>query len=302
MSEPVGPPWIRQLEHPAARGIRSTVLGMVVNCSLAAGKFVAGVLGHSYALIADGIESLTDVGSSAVVLVGLRIAMRPPDQDHPYGHGKAEPMAAVVVALALFGAAVVIAVESVHEIATPHSSPAAWTLAVLAVVVLVKEGLFRYVFRTGSEVGSTAVKTDAWHHRSDAITSGLAFVGISIALLGGKGWESADDWAALLASGLIAFNAFRLLRPAVAELSDAIPAGDLVDNLRAAALTVPGVVAVEKSFVRKLGFDYYLDLHVVVDGTLSVREGHVIAHEVKDTVRRSFERVADVLVHVEPAE
>ena len=190
---------------------------MLVNCALAAGKFIAGVLGHSYALIADGIESLTDVGSSAVVLIGLRIAMRPPDDDHPYGHGKAEPMAAVAVALALFGAAVVIAVESIHEISTPHSIPAPWTLAVLAVIVAVKEGLFRYVFRTGFEVGSTAVKTDAWHHRSDAITSALAFVGISIALLGGKGWESADDRAALLASGLIAFNACLLLRPAVAE-------------------------------------------------------------------------------------
>jgi cation diffusion facilitator family transporter len=293
---------LAQTDHPAARGIRPTLIGMLLNCGLAAGKLVAGVMGRSYALIADGIESLTDVGSSAVVLIGLRIAMRPPDEDHPYGHGKAEPMAAVVVALALFGAAVVIAVESIHEILTPHSSPAPWTLAVLAVVVLIKEGLFHYVFRTGAELGSTAVKTDAWHHRSDAITSGLAFVGISIALLGGKGWESADDWAALLASGLIAFNAFRLLRPAVAELSDAVPTGDLMDHVRAVAITVPGVVALEKSYVRKLGFDYYLDLHVVVDGTLSVREGHQIAHDVKDAVRQSYPRVADVLVHVEPAE
>jgi cation diffusion facilitator family transporter len=288
------------LEHPVARGIRSTILGMLVNCVLAAGKFAAGVLGHSYALIADGIESLTDVGSSAVVLVGLRIAMRPPDENHPYGHGKAEPMAAVVVALALFGAAVVIAVESIHEISTPHSIPEPWTLGVLAVIVLIKEGLFRYVFRTGSEVGSTAVKTDAWHHRSDAITSALAFVGISIALLGGKGWESADDWGALLASGLIAFNAFLLLRPAVAELSDAVPDGFLIDDVRAVALKVPGVVTLEKSLVRKLGFDYYLDLRVIVDGALSVREGHSIAHAVKDSVRQTFPRVADVLVHIEP--
>jgi cation diffusion facilitator family transporter len=300
--EPVRPGSTGQLEHPAARGTRSTVIGMVINCGLAAGKFIAGILGHSYALIADGIESLTDVGSSAVVLIGLRIAMRPPDEDHPYGHGKAEPMAAVAVALALFGAAVVIAVESIHEIRIPHSVPEPWTLAVLAAIVLIKEGLFRYVFRTGSAVGSTAVKTDSWHHRSDAITSGLAFVGISIALLGGNGWESADDWAALLASGLIAFNAVLLLRPAVAELSDAVPSGDLLDRVRAMALRVPGVVAIEKSFIRKLGFDYYLDLHVVVDGALSVREGHAIAHAVKDVVRHSFPRVADVLVHVEPAE
>ena len=287
-------------EHPAARGIRSTLVGMGLNVLLATGKFVAGILGSSYALIADGIESLTDLGSSAVVLAGLYIARRPPDENHPYGHGKAEPLAAVFVALGLFGAAVAIAVESIHEIKTPHSLPRPWTLLVLAVVVLVKELLFRYVFRIGGEVGSTAVKTDAWHHRSDAITSGLAFVGISVALAGGQGWASADDWAALLASGVIAYNAYLLLRPAVGELSDVAPDGSLLDETREAALAVQGVIAVEKGYVRKLGFDYYIDLHVIVNGDISVREGHRIAHEVKNAIRERFPRVADVLIHIEP--
>jgi cation diffusion facilitator family transporter len=212
---------------------------------LAAAKGLAGTLGHSYALIADAIESLSDVVSSFVVLIGLRVAMRPADENHPYGHGKAEPLAATIVSLALFGAAVTIAVESIHEIRTPHSTPAPFTLAVLAAVVLIKEVLFRYVVRVGETSQSTAVKTDAWHHRSDAITSALAFVGISIALLGGPGWESADDWAALLASGIIMLNAYLLLRPAVLELTDSIPGTGLGEDVRHVALSVPGVLSLD---------------------------------------------------------
>jgi len=287
--------------HPARRGVRSTLLGMAINATLAAGKAVAGTLGHSYALIADAIESFSDVLSSMVVLIGLRVAMRPPDENHPYGHGKAEPLAATMVSLALFGAAVIIAVESIHEIRTPHSTPAPFTLGVLAAVVIIKEILFRYVVKVGQSLQSTAVRTDAWHHRSDAITSGLAFVGISIALLGGKGWETADDWAALLASGIIMFNAYLLLRPAVLELTDSVPGAAIGDDVRKVALSAPGVLSLDKCFVRKMGFDYYVDLHVVVDRDMPVWRGHQIAHAVKDAVRGAHPEVADVLVHIEPA-
>jgi len=274
---------------------------MAINATLAAGKAVAGTLGHSYALIADAIESFSDVLSSMVVLIGLRVAMRPPDENHPYGHGKAEPLAATMVSLALFGAAVIIAVESIHEIRTPHSTPAPFTLGVLAAVVIIKEILFRYVVKVGQSLQSTAVRTDAWHHRSDAITSGLAFVGISIALLGGKGWETADDWAALLASGIIMFNAYLLLRPAVLELTDSVPGAAIGDDVRKVALSAPGVLSLDKCFVRKMGFDYYVDLHVVVDRDMPVWRGHQIAHAVKDAVRGAHPEVADVLVHIEPA-
>jgi len=274
---------------------------MAINATLAAGKAVAGTLGHSYALIADAIESFSDVLSSFVVLIGLRVAMRPPDEDHPYGHGKAEPLAATIVSLALFGAAVIIAVESVHEIRTPHSTPAPFTLAVLAAVVVIKEILFRYVVKVGESLKSTAVRTDAWHHRSDAITSGLAFIGISIALIGGKGWEAADDWAALLASGIIMFNAYLLLRPAVLELTDSAPGAEIGADVRKVALSAPGVLSLDKCFVRKMGFDYYVDLHVVVDRDMPVWRGHEIAHAVKDAVRAAHPEVADVLVHIEPA-
>lgn len=288
--------------HPAQRGIRSTLIGMGINIVLAAVKFAAGVAGHSYALIADGTESLSDVVSSIVVLVGLRVAMRPPDENHPYGHGKAEPLAATVVSLALFAVGVTIAVESLHEIRTPHSSPAPFTLVIVAGVLIIKESLFRYVNKVGESAQSTAVKTDAWHHRADGITSGLAFIGISVALLGGRGWESADDWAALLASGIIMSNAYLLVRPAVLELTDSVPGPILQEEIHRVAANVPGVLMLDKCFVRKMGFAYYVDLHVIVNRDLPVWKGHDIAHEVKKALRTAQPNVADVLVHIEPSD
>jgi cation diffusion facilitator family transporter len=272
-----------------------------VNIGLAAVKGAAGFFGHSYALIADAIESTFDVFTSILVWLGLRYAARPPDEKHPYGHGKAEPLVACVVALTLLGAAILIGVESVREIRTPHHAPAPFTLVVLVVVVLVKELLFRYVVQTGEELHSTAVKADAWHHRSDAITSAAAFLGIGIALIGGPGYESADDFAALLAAGIIAFNAVSLLRPAVGELLDAAPPKELEEEVRTAAAGVSGVLGLDKCTVRKVGRILYVDLHVRVHGRLPVREGHRIAHDVKDAVRANNARVRDVTIHVEPA-
>ncbi len=288
------------VRDPTARGVRAAQVGMVVNAGLAAVKLVAGLLGNTYALIADAAESCADVFGSLLVWGGLAVAARPADEDHPYGHGKAEPLAAMVVALALFAAAAFIAYESVKQIVTPHYTPAPFTLVVLVLVIITKELLFRFVFKVGDAVGSTAVKSDAWHHRSDAITSAAAFVGISIALVGGKGYESADDWAALLASGIIVFNAYRLVRPALAELTDASPAFDAEHAIRGVAMNVAGVRGTHKCFVRKMGFDYYVDLDVVVDGRLTVRDGHNIAHQVQNAIREANPLVAKVFVHVEP--
>ena len=289
-----------QLPHPAIKGMRSTIFGIIGNILLAVIKGLAGFFGNSYALIADAIESTSDVFSSLIVLIGLRISTKPKDKNHPYGHGKAEPIVAIVVSLTLLGAAITIAIQSVQEIATPHHTPAPFTLLVLVLVVAVKETLFRYVFKVGAEVQSTAVKTDAWHHRSDAITSVAAFIGISIALIFGKGYESADDWAALLASGIIAFNAYNLFRPALAEIMDEAPPENLEQDIRITAETVEGVIEVEKCFIRKMGFDYFVDLHVIVDGELTVREGHIIAHDVKSLLLKSKLRIIDVLIHIEP--
>ena len=291
-----------KLPHPVHRGLRSTLIGIVANTLLAAIKGTAGFLGNSYALIADAIESTTDIASSLIVWSGLKISALPPDADHPYGHGKAEPLAAVVVSFTLIAAAIGIAIQSVREILTPHHAPAAFTLAVLVLVVVTKETLFRFVFNVGQGINSTAVKSDAWHHRSDAITSSAAFVGISISLIGGVGYESADDWAALLASTIILLNAYRILRPAINEVMDSAPSSDVDRSIRQAAQHVEGVIALEKCFIRKMGFSYYVDLHVTVDGELSVRHGHDIARQVKQAIRTSNPNVAEVLVHIEPSD
>jgi len=282
-------------------GARVALFGMFVNLIFAAAKILGGLFGHAYVLIADGIESALDIAGSFVIWGGLKFAARPPDETHPYGHGKAEPIAAVVVAFGVLAAAAGLAVQSVREILTPHHGPAPFTLGILIVVIVVKEILFRYVNRVGRHVESTAVQTDAWHHRSDALTSTAAFIGISVALIGGSGWQSADDWAALFACAVIAANGIRLLRPAFYEIMDTAPRGEIVDLIRDTARAVPGVVEIEKLLVRKMGLNFYVDLHVKVNGDISVRAGHHIAHEVKRAIQQTDSRIADVLVHIEPA-
>ena len=282
-------------------GARFALFGLIINILLASAKILAGIIGHAYVLIADGIESALDIGGSIVIWGGLTVAARPPDQTHPYGHGKAEPIAAIIVAAGVVAAAAGLAIQSVREIFLPHHAPASWTLAVLVVAVIVKETLFRYVIRFGQKVESTAVKTDAWHHRIDAMTSAAAFIGISLALIGGKKWQSADDWAALVACALIAANGVRLAHPAFYEIMDTAPGGKFIRSIRSVASSVPGVVELEKCRARKMGLDYYVDLHVGVDGNISVHEGHEIAHRVKSAIQQSDSRVADVLVHIEPA-
>ena len=285
----------------ANQGMHSTVIGIIASIILAIIKATAGVLGNSYALIADAIESTSDVFTSTIVLAGLKIAKKPPDQDHPYGHGKAEPFAGLIVSIALFTAAIIIIYQSIHEIITPHHTPASFTLIVLVVVVMTKELLFRFVIKVGIAVNSVAVKNDAWHHRSDAITSGAAFIGISIALIGGPGYEEADDYAALFASLIIMFNAYRLLKPALQEIMDAAPSPELILKLIATANQVEGVYAIDKCFARKMGFEYYIDMHVVVDGNITVHRGHEISHNVKDKLKKEFPQISNVLVHIEPA-
>jgi cation diffusion facilitator family transporter len=283
-------------------GARIALFGLAVNVVLAAAKILAGLFGHAYVLIADGIESALDVGGSIVIWGGLTVAARPPDRTHPYGHGKAEPIAAVVVAVGVLAAALGLAIQSLREIFLPHHAPAPWTLGVLIVAVIVKEILYRYVIQFGRNMESTAVKTDAWHHRIDAITSIAAFIGISVALIGGTAWQSADDWAALFACALIGANGYRLLRPALYEIMDTAPRDTFVRSVRRAARSVPGVIEVEKCRARKMGLDFYVDIHVGVDGSISVQEGHAIAHQVKRAIQQSDARIADVLVHIEPAQ
>jgi cation diffusion facilitator family transporter len=282
------------------RGQRLAAIGLLVNIGLATIKLLAGLVGHSYALIADAVESMTDIVGSVVIWGGLHIARKPADENHPYGHGKAEALAALIVAAMVGAAGVGIAVKSVTEILTPRHAPARFTLVVLVVVVIVKEVLFRIVRRAGRETGSGAVHTDAWHHRSDAITSLAAFIGISIAIWGGPGYERADDVAALVASAVILFNAVVLVRTPVQELMDKAPE-DVMAEARRIAEAVPGVADTEKIAARKSGTQVWIDMHVRVDPSMTVREAHALSHRVKDAIRTAMPRVADVLVHIEPA-
>ncbi len=281
-------------------GVRITFFGLAINAFLAAAKLAAGVVGHSHALMADAIESLADVFSSLIVWRGLVVAAVPADADHPYGHGKAEPLAAAIVSTFLLLAAVGISYRAVDEIIKPQISPAPFTLVVLLVVVVVKETVYRRVIRAARDLQSSVILTDAWHHRSDAITSLAAATGIAVALIGGPDFAVADDFAALVAAGIIAWNGWRLLRPAMDELMDAKPSNEVIEQIRSVAATVSGVDHVEKCVVRKMGYHYLADLHVEVDPQMSVQDAHRIAHEVKDEVRRQRPSVHDVLVHIEP--
>ncbi len=284
------------------KGLRATAIGIAVNFSLAVIKITTGVLGNCYALIADGIESTADIFSSFVTYTGLRISVAPPDACHPYGHGKAESLAGLVVGLGLLVAAGVIAYQSIHEILVPHHAPAWYTLVVLAMVIVVKFSLSSFALRTGEEIDSVAVKGDAWHHYSDAVTSAAAFIGITIALIGGRGFEPADDWAALVACGIIVFNGIRISRTALHEVMDGAVDAQTVENFRRVAAGVEGVHDIEKIRVRKSGVGFLMDIHVHVDGDLPVAVGHEIGGTVKTTLIRSEPRIRDVVVHIEPAE
>ncbi len=283
-----------------AKGLRAVVISFVANAALAAAKIMAGLLGHSYALIADGIESTMDIISSIVVWSSLRISAVPPDSSHPYGHGRAEPLAALVVALLLLVAAVGIAVQSILGIISPGRAPAPFTLIVLAVVIVTKEVIYRYLKRVGTDINSLAVTCDAWHHRTDAITSIAAFIGISVALLGGEGYESADGWAALLVCLIVAWNGLRLCRVSLADIMDAAISPEVEGSIRTLAESVPGVVATEKCLGRKSGLGFLIDLHVTVNGGVTVRQGHEIGHAVKAALCGADIGIHDVLVHVEP--
>lgn len=285
----------------AEANARLVLRGIGLNVVLAAVKIAGGVFGHTYALIADGAESTLDVLSSTLVWAGFRVAGRPPDANHPYGHGKAEPLAALAVAAFVFAVAIWIGFESVHEIVTPHEGPRWWTLLLLAAIVAAKFSISRRLGAAGRAQDSTGLGVEAQHHWSDALTSAAAFIGISIALLGGGGWETADDWAALAACGVIAFNGVSMARQALHDVMDTAASAGFENDVRALALSVPGVRALHRVRVRKSGLTYLVDIQIRVDGDLTVRAGHDIAHAVKDALIASApHRISDVTVHVEP--
>ena len=281
--------------------VKATYFSIVGNTCLAVIKGIAGVFGNSYALIADAIESTTDIFSSFLVLFGIKYSNRPADANHPYGHGRAEPLVTFLVVGFLITSATIIAYESISNIGIPHELPKPWTLIVLGAIIIWKEFSFRLVMKRGIQTNSSSLKADAWHHRSDAITSIAAFIGISIAIFLGKGYESADDWAALFASGFILYNSYLIFRPALGEIMDEHLYDDLVAEIRTVSLNVEGIIETEKCFIRKSGMKYHVDLHAVVDATISVKEGHDLAHLLKDTLREKIFELGHVLIHIEPS-
>ena len=280
--------------------IRTTYFSIAGNIALAAIKGFAGFFGNSYALIADAIESTTDIFSSLLVLFGLKYAKRPADDNHPYGHGKIEPLITFLVVGFLITSATIIAYESIMNILTPHKTPKSWTLLVLGTIILWKEISYRVVLKKSIQTNSSSLKADAWHHRSDAITSIMAFIGISIALVFGKGYETADDWAALAASLFIFYNGYLIFRPALGEIMDEHLYDDLIDEIRQVSSNVDGILGTEKCFIRKAGTKYHIDLHAQVNGKISVKEGHDLAHKLKDRLRRDIPNIGHVLIHIEP--
>jgi len=280
--------------------VKATYFSIIGNACLALVKGAAGIFGHSYALIADGIESSADILSSFLVLFGIKYSNRPADENHPYGHGRAEPLITFIVVGFLVASATVIAYESIDNIRTPHKLPAPWTLLVLGAIIIWKEISYRLVMKKAHESNSSALKADAWHHRSDAITSVAAFIGISIALFLGKGYEAADDWAALFAAGFILYNSYLIFRPALGEIMDENLHENVIEKIREVANGVKGITGTEKCYIRKSGMKYHVDLHAMVDAHLTVKEGHRLAHQLQDELKKELPELGHILIHIEP--
>ena len=278
----------------------ATYLSFFGNLILAIIKALAGYFGNSHALIADSIESGSDVFSSLMVYFGMKYSIKPADKNHPYGHGRIEPLITFLIVIFLVISATIIAYESVYNIQNHQKMPEAWTLYILGGIILWKEISFRIIIRKNDLINSSMIKADAWHHRSDAITSLSAFIGISIAIAFGEGYETADDWAALFSSGIILYNGYLIFRPALGEIMDENLHNDLVHKIREVSRNVNGIIGTEKCFIRKSGHQFYVDLHAIVDGTISVEQGHLLSHELKDTLKLHIPSIENVLVHIEP--
>jgi cation diffusion facilitator family transporter len=286
-------------DNPLSKTIYISIIG---NTLIAFAKWITGVLGNSYGLIADAIESTCDIFSSVLTMLGMRYANKPADENHPYGHGKAEPIVTFIVVGLLITSAAIISYESIRNIRTPHELPEKFTLFILGAIIIIKEVFYRIIIKRGKEMKSSLIKADAWHHRSDAITSLAVFAGISFALIMGEGYETADDWSALVAAAIIVFNSYLIFRPALGEIMDEHFYDELIDEIRDIAKNVDGVIETEKCFVRKSGLKYLVDLHAIVNADISVKKGHEIAHRLSSELKLQIPQISDVLIHIEPDE
>jgi cation diffusion facilitator family transporter len=287
-------------ERSLRTGQGSALKGILVNGGLGAAKLAAGVLGHSYALIADACESFADVMGSCVTFYALKKASEPADVDHPAGHGRAETLASAVTALALVGVGALIFWQAALSLNELRRAPSPLTLLVLVPVILIKEQMFNWMRARGKKIGSLAVVADAWHQRSDVVTSLAALTGIIVAWAGGAAWSHADSWAALAASVWLAGTGLWLLGPTLHELMEGSVDPALLQFIEETSRNCPGIAGVDKVWVRKLGMRLMVDLHIEVDPDISVQEGHRLSHEVKAKLQAELPQVRDVMVHVEP--
>jgi cation diffusion facilitator family transporter len=290
----------KKKESPAARAQQVIQGGLLLNFFISLIKFGGGFWGNSFALIADAIESWVDFASSFAVWIGLRTASLPPDKNHPYGHGKAEPLSALVVSLVMIGAAIFITHSSIHFILTPHESPETWTLYVVLFVLVSKELLYRWFKREGLKIKSTALIAESNHQRSDALTSLAAGIGILIALFTNNAYPAADDWASLIAAAFIVYQAIKTGKTALSELMDEAQPQEVMNEVAATALAIDGVLEIPHCIVRKMGFEWFVDIHIGVNGKLTVEQGHEIADKVEHAIKLCYPQVYDVLTHIEP--
>ncbi len=278
-------------------------MSLLANISLAGVKLLVGFIGNSFALIADGIESLADIVSSAIVWTGVRISDKSADHDHPYGHGKAEAIAALLASVGLLVSAGFIAYNAIHEISSPHQAPALFTIPFLVVIIGIKEWLHFSLLRSGNRMDSGALRAEAWHHRSDSLTSLGVLVGISFAIFAGPGYEKVDDIAALLVTILIVYNAFRIARPALDELMDKRVEDFRIEVIDQISRSIDGIECLETIVVRRSGREFVAEIHMEVAPEMSIEKGHRLSHQLKDALFAARElRLTHVVVHVEPAE
>jgi cation diffusion facilitator family transporter len=291
----------RQNPQESLRTGRGSALGAIaLNGLIGVLKLAAGLLGHSYALLADAAESFTDVFSSSISLFGLTVAATPADRTHPFGHSRAETLASAAVSLALAAIGGLIFWHAALSLSEPRLAPDPRTLLVLVPVILAKEWMFHRLRARGKATGSVAIVTEAWHQRSDVVTSIAALAGILIAWIGGPRWSHADSWAAMVASVWLVGVGLWLLNPTLHELMEGSVDPSLTAFVRQTGLDCPGIRGIDKVWVRKLGMRLIVDLHIEVDPDISVQEGHRLAHDVKSKIQAELPQVLDVMVHVEP--
>ena len=281
-------------------GIRTALISSFCNVIVAIGKIVFGILGNSFALIADGVESTLDIISSIIVWGGLKIAAEPADDNHPYGHGKAESLAGVIVSTILISAGLGIGYNGIARILSPDlMAPKAFTLYVFIIVIIIKEILYQYTIKVSKLINSTSMKAEAWHHRTDAITTVMALIGVFIAI--NTSYKIADGLAGVLCGCIIIFNGSRILYASSNEVMDTVASDEIYDKIKNITLTHAEIKNIDNCRIRKSGLQYLLDIEIQVDPTITVMAGHKIAHELEDILLQDKNlNIIDIIIHVEP--